>query len=543
MGDPLVALELANAAQNAEARGSAMVDILVMNVSLVDIVLGVQTNDGGAKGGEQPCVDVDGLKESHALARPRFNRFYPLCKNVHEVINTLGSEAKLLECRFAEEEGEEGEEEDEHVPVGLLFDQAPVLDEDWTSLHFKKADENQAVKDGKPKIVSVMMPLLAQVVRTWIEHVEADEATSANSGDSRRVVMIISGAGKPRNKELDIRSNSTKAAAQIMANFIERSYPGTEVQCIDSGLGVFHYDQNVSFCNEKLLPAIEKLRHPLVCEFGDEWKSRLRCTMALTDGSPARLAALNASMRIYKPNYLHMWQLKTFWYEYQFLRSDLVFNSFETMETKPAISYRDLDNPYKRLVDEVREHRDQFISARASGSEDELAKFWLRKTRKCVLSVLMVQGPEDPEPRFFRGMNLEVSMPTGSLCAERNVIGTALASEPSLRRRDLRMIAVLSMTLGLPSQQAKDGIGGNPRSLPPSPRKSAAGANRSRVRSMSSCASLPSVSLYASELNPISPCGSCLEWLKKIAEINPGFRVVTFSSSDCEEVFMEEISF
>jgi hypothetical protein len=40
---------------------------------------------------------------------------------------------------------------------------------------------------------------------------------------------------------------------------------------------------------------------------------------------------------------------------------------------------------------------------------------------------------------------MEVSMPTGSLCAERNVIGTALADNPSLKRQDLKLIAVLAV--------------------------------------------------------------------------------------------------
>jgi hypothetical protein len=40
---------------------------------------------------------------------------------------------------------------------------------------------------------------------------------------------------------------------------------------------------------------------------------------------------------------------------------------------------------------------------------------------------------------------MEVSMPTGSLCAERNVIGTALADNPALKREDLKLIAVLAV--------------------------------------------------------------------------------------------------
>ena len=44
-------------------------------------------------------------------------------------------------------------------------------------------------------------------------------------------------------------------------------------------------------------------------------------------------------------------------------------------------------------------------------------------------------------------MNVEVSMPTGSLCSERAAIASALASDPSLNRSHFRAIAVLSASL------------------------------------------------------------------------------------------------
>jgi hypothetical protein len=46
---------------------------------------------------------------------------------------------------------------------------------------------------------------------------------------------------------------------------------------------------------------------------------------------------------------------------------------------------------------------------------------------------------------------MEVSMPTGSLCAERNVIGSALAADLTLRREDIRYVAVLSLSLEPPT--------------------------------------------------------------------------------------------
>ena len=96
---------------------------------------------------------------------------------------------------------------------------------------------------------------------------------------------------------------------------------------------------------------------------------------------------------------------------------------------------------------------------------------------------------------FHRGMNIEVSMPTGSLCSERNAIGTAVASNPCIHRKDMKGIAVLSLTIA-DSAMAQ---------------------------------------------NPLSPCGSCMEWLRKIAEVNPDFHVVTFDSEACTKVYVNKV--
>jgi len=42
---------------------------------------------------------------------------------------------------------------------------------------------------------------------------------------------------------------------------------------------------------------------------------------------------------------------------------------------------------------------------------------------------------------------MEVSMPTGSLCAERNVIGTALSADITLRRHDIKIVAVYAASM------------------------------------------------------------------------------------------------
>lgn len=48
-----------------------------------------------------------------------------------------------------------------------------------------------------------------------------------------------------------------------------------------------------------------------------------------------------------------------------------------------------------------------------------------------------------------------------------------------------------------------------------------------------------SVVIHSSEdINPLKPCGACNEWLKKIAESNPYFKVITFTDTDCNGVYV-----
>lgn len=45
-----------------------------------------------------------------------------------------------------------------------------------------------------------------------------------------------------------------------------------------------------------------------------------------------------------------------------------------------------------------------------------------------------------------------------------------------------------------------------------------------------------------SDMNPLKPCGACNEWLKKIAEVNPQLRVVTFTDEHCRGIYVEYIN-
>ena len=67
----------------------------------------------------------------------------------------------------------------------------------------------------------------------------------------------------------------------------------------------------------------------------------------------------------------------------------------------------------------------------------------------CIICVLLVE--KNNKTIYYRGVNMEVSLPTGSLCSERNAIGSALSEDPSLRRGDIKAVAVLTLSLKRPT--------------------------------------------------------------------------------------------
>ena len=141
---------------------------------------------------------------------------------------------------------------------------------------------------------------------------------------------------------------------------------------------------------------------------------------------------------------MHFWQLKTFWHESKLCEDDIECHSFEEISTEPAISVDQTDKTVMLAVAELIKFKSEFELIRDDPSiQTDLSSFWLRKTKKPVLAVLLTQKPGQ-KPKLHRGSNMEVSMPTGSLCAERNVIGSALADDMTLLRSDLKVLCVYS---------------------------------------------------------------------------------------------------
>ena len=331
--------------------------------------------------------------------------------------------------------------------------------------------------DNMVSIKYVFFPLLATLLPVWYRQIKEKQYQEP----VKRVIVLVTGVGTPRNFTHSIHGNSTEACADLMKVFLSNIDPSLSVvKVFSDSTNIFRTDENILFCERELMPLINAYRNahvmgtpypddedyvPILDEtsvyFDDDnesdWRTRLHVTLSFADGSPARTQAIQSSLRSYKPTYFHFWQLKTFWHESKIVDDDIEVHSFATMESIPAIDTAEIRDPYiQAVVAEMRAFYDEMIEA-LNNKDNDIDRFWLRKSHKPVLAVLLVQpsvsvpiygrtdGHSVPSFRLYRGTNMEVSMPTGSLCAERNAIGSALAMNPNLKRHDLKMIAVLAV--------------------------------------------------------------------------------------------------
>jgi cytidine deaminase len=450
----------------------------------------------------------------------------------------------------------------------------------------------------------VYFPLLAPLIPLWLHRIhdkynnyvdtnDDNDNAQAPQVEVKKVVILVTGVGTPRNWTHSITGNSTELCATLMKLYLRKLYPDLTVVTIHSNTNLFRYDENILFAKEELMPCLESLRdahargepYPdydndedeeewhtkqqqqqdkeqdylsaslsagmfvdgqdiipncsnnnnafLCClpcgaendtetstglcvglpplppttttstrnDYDPDWRDTFHICLSFADGSPARTHAIQASLRPYKPTYFHFWQLKSFWHSLKISGEDIEILTHQDMETVPAMDVQELllrssSNKHKKsssfqtnqtqnntnadaddpnynarlVVEEMQRFKQDFLKS-VSGNNaktSDMKKFWLRKSQKPVLAVLLVEEQVQQQVqqqqvdgnsstntvtvtinKLYRGTNMEVSMPTGSLCAERNVIGSALAANPGLRREDLKMVAVLAITLPL----------------------------------------------------------------------------------------------
>jgi hypothetical protein len=518
------------------------------------------------------------------------------------------------------------------VPLGVQFITPASVARSSLTLR----DAHGVLESDSVSITGILLPVIAALIPRWEEEVHARTPSGAETG-IRKIVYLISGPHAHAGPESEA-VGSTDGIAMLLARFLRAAYPDITTCIMCGELGTDRYDAQVQFIKHALSPHIDGLRARLVARHAENWATYFSLAISMAAGSPARLAAINASLRQYKPSYLHCPLVKAFYHDCNFTAQlqSIQYITFEGVEGTPPVPVAEVDEECRALVAELRKYADRFLrcvhwqgrkpepeaagynsASRATSSEQnpasllsagvkrarseesdapasatgsdalplavsaaashyshagaagptqagngvhdalllqvpqpstvqaaagdfltgqpvppvvvshfpppaavlrqfssctssatgdthstssgssslivpvahttsgsgdgttgtgltakshyldlhaadsvpvggeqqdadgnaasELMEFWLRKTRKPVLAVVLVRrSPRHPR-RYFSAQNLEVSMPTGSLCSERAAIAMALAADPGLRRSDIRMVAVLSL--------------------------------------------------------------------------------------------------
>ncbi len=426
------------------------IELLVHNVSHTDLVLSLDapllpsaSTSGSSVNG------ADGI-DSYCLCRPRFSAFDAYSQRlVDSFKNNTRQQSGSSIVKFPRYERNDETQQPqpsskktgEEIPIGFRLgdktkqkeqpnkEQADSTDHplcvsssDLKDLRVRGRDAQRVIKhsssspDASLKINAVFFPLLATLMPLWMsklndKYKNFSSSTPASITKPKKVLILVSGVGQPRNWTHSVKGNSTQQCAELMKIFLQTIYPELIVVHIHSETNIFRYDENINFVQNELLPRIQEYRdahakglpypdevaNPPLSRLGSnernrpfstEWRKSFSITLSFADGSPARNHAIQAALRTFKPMYYHFWQLKTFWHESKIVNSDIEVHSFEEMETLPPVETNQLyGRPLvKKVVDEMKRFRDDFIQVLSNTSEgsDDIRAFWLRKSKYFV---------------------------------------------------------------------------------------------------------------------------------------------------------------
>jgi hypothetical protein len=330
------------------------------------------------------------------------------------------------------------------------------------------------------------------------------EQTLLNAPCALTLLLVTAGARGTENAQgrvVGADSSSPESLARCIALLARRRWEALalsarcDVRCCHANTDARKLDASALQVVEAPL---RQLASALADLHGEGWRERLRVSLSASTGTSNMLSALTLTLSEWRPT------LYTISKALQPLQCtpdapnreyNPTESSMEAVSEWVRVGDARLDDLSRFAVDELRRWRADYLAQRPTRPKELQATdaegcFFHRKGLKEVLCVVVVrdaEGREGPAGGLVaaRGINLEVSLPTGTLCAERNAIGTALCRLPNLRRRDIRAVAVLS--------------------LDPS-------------------------------LRNLGPCGACQEWLKKVVEVNPDLRIISFGDVEATQV-------
>ena len=420
-------------------------ELLVHNVSHTDLVLSLDAPFLPSPSHTTSSDSAGNGIDSYCLCRPRFSAFDAYSQKLADFLknNEQQKGRKVIKLPRYERNDETQQPEPsskkigEEVSIGFRLENESELankkqasdadhplsvsSSDLKDLRVRGRDAQRVINhsasspSGSLKINAVFFPLLSTLMPLWMSKLDEkyknfSSATPTPITKPKKVLILVSGVGQPRNWTHSVKGNSTQQCAELMKIFLQTIYPELVVVHIHSETNIFRYDENINFVQNELLPRIQEYRDahakglPYPDEvstppkrggsnernrpFSTEWRKSFSITLSFADGSPARNHAIQAALRTFKPMYYHFWQLKTFWHESKIVNSDIEVHSFEEMETLPPVETNQLyGRPLvKKVVDEMKRFRDDFsqILSNTSEGSDDIRAFWLRKSKYFV---------------------------------------------------------------------------------------------------------------------------------------------------------------
>ncbi len=317
------------------------------------------------------------------------------------------------------------------------------------------------------------------------------DAVEGHLHPTDRLLVLLLTAGKPRENNSPEALSATlrrMCAARWSAAGLDGRAELRHVHLPDA----FALDPSALY--ERVQRPIEAEAVAIAKEHAGAWRQHLRVTLSASTGTAAMLAGLVTALHRWQPQILTVPNAR----QEPALddqgrpvpfgcRTTLMHDVGASVPLKAA----QLDAVGQAALEALRQWVGEYTAlrpVRAREAKGEAA-FWFRKGQKEVLAAIITREP-DGSLRAHRGVNLEVSLPTGSLCAERNAIGSAFVARPTLHRSEIEAVAIV-------------GLDGQDR---------------------------------------LGPCGACQEWLRKVSEVNPGLQILTFDGPGLTQVYHQPLS-
>ena len=379
------------------------------------------------------------------------------------------------------------------------------------SLEFNERERSDRVPDhifeglrGPLEVWSVYAPLAHEILRshelTPLEEMRASER--ARYQEVSRLVFILITAGQDQR--------SPRYLARVVEEIIKRRWASynideSDVPYLQDGhVACLHVDTDPhSVTPSQLLPlesCVVNEASRVAERHQGGWRDLFQLYLSVSTGTPQMIAAIALTFTEWSP------EVQTIAKARQLLQCTPSHPSrvyrpktqaLSSIKEWVEVGEDQLNEAALLAVREVRKWREEYLEHKPLRPNElktshEEAVFFHRKGLKEVLCVVVIHDRSSGEGSRalvpIRGINLEVSLPTGTLCAERNAIGTALGRYPQLERRDIKAVAVLSLD---------------------------------------------------AHLSKLGPCGACQEWFGKVIEVSPALRILGFDTPEARTIFVK----